>query len=102
MELVLIERVPLLGPAALGANVTDTAQLADTLNVAPHVVLRKKSRVLVIPEIVRTAFPKFLIVTFNGALLVPTGWDPNFSALVETYADAGHDLGDKTSGGRAT
>jgi len=78
---------PLRAPLAVGAKVTLAVQLCPGLSrlfngAAAHVLVWRKSPLVVIPVIVRTAVPVLVIVTVCGLLVVPTAWLENEKCLV--------------------
>jgi len=73
---------PLRAPLAVGAKVTLAVQLCPGLSrlfngAAAHVLVWRKSPLVVILVIVRTAVPVLVIVTVCGLLVVPTAWLEN-------------------------
>jgi len=73
---------PLRAPLAVGAKVTLAVQLCPGLSrlfngAAAHVLVWRKSPLVVIAVIVRIAVPVLVIVTVCGLLVVPTAWLEN-------------------------
>lgn len=65
-------RIPFLGPATVGVNVTEILQLSPTPNVAPQVVVLAKSPLTTMLAIARVAVPVLLRLIVCEPLVVPT------------------------------
>lgn len=78
----LIERLAIRDPAAVGSNVTFTAQLPPIDRELPQLLISEKSEpfvpVILIPLRLKGAFPVFTSLTVEGLLLVPTSCDEKF------------------------
>ena len=78
--------VPVLGPAAVGVNVTLIAQLDAGERIAPQLLLWAKSPVATMLETLKGAPPRLLSVTDCAALVELTGWPGNPRLAPETEA----------------
>ena len=76
--------VPVAAPAAVGVNVTPTAQLAPAARLVPHVLLEiAKGPLISTLEIVRVVLWRLVRVTVTGALVVFTATVPKFNELAD-------------------
>jgi hypothetical protein len=65
-------RVPVLGPASVGENLTSNVQLFPAATEVPQVFVRAKSPLMAIFEIFSVSVPLLVSVTVWGSLLWPT------------------------------
>ena len=84
LALSLIISVPLRTPAALGANVMFTLQLAPASKFGLHVLDCTKSPLTETLDTARAAFPPFVKVTVCAELVVFTVWSLKETLACET------------------
>lgn len=82
----MIVSVPVRVPVAVGANVTDTAQLDPPATLAPQVFVSAKSPDAAMDVIDNADTPGLLIVTVWGALVVPVFCGAKFRLVGERVA----------------
>jgi hypothetical protein len=81
-----IVSVPVRAPPTVGVKVTEMLQLFPAARLSPQLLVCPKSPVVVMPTMVSVVFPLLLSFTVFAAPVVPTGTDPNFSAVGEADA----------------
>ena len=81
--LSLIERLPFLGPGAVGVKVTLIKQAALVARLVAQLFVWAKSPLVEIPSIVIGNVPLFARVTVCGALVVPTFCAPKINDEVD-------------------
>ena len=83
-KLSTMVNVPVWLPVLAGSKKMPMAQENDGCTLFPHVLRGTKPAVAVTEEMVKGASPVFSTVTTEGALLVPTYWEPKLNVGGET------------------